>query len=105
MSSGTAPRVRSLGVLCGPSDGRQYEGKWRGEAMLGRMKRLTYGPVFLCWRSQGAEDGLQLVHVGLAREIGSSQHQLCEDAANRPDVDCCAVVSTAPKQFCWTVPS
>ena len=65
----------------------------------------TYRPICLGWRAQCTEDRLKLVHVGLAGEVRSAQHQLREDASDRPDVNRSAVVSTAPEKLGRAVPS
>lgn len=41
-------------------------------------------PVLFCGRSEGPEDGFELVHIALTRKIRRSQHELCEYAAYGP---------------------
>lgn len=65
----------------------------------------TYWPVIFGRRAERTEDRLQLVHVGLAGQVGRAQHQLGKDAAHGPDVDGRAVVAATEEQLGRPVPS
>jgi hypothetical protein len=95
----TGPLGRSPADACGPTRKKKFsQGAGRGAGG-------THGPVLLGGRPERAEDGLELVHVGLAGEVRRAQHQLGEYAPYGPDVDRGAVVAASEEQFGGAVPS
>lgn len=61
-------------------------------------------PYGLCRRAERAEDLENLVDLAVAREDGLAVAHFGKDAADRPDVDACAVLFPAEEHFGGTVP-
>eukprot|EP00964_Phaeocystis_antarctica_P128970 scaffold92794_cov54-Phaeocystis_antarctica.AAC.4 len=65
---------------------------------------LAAGPDFLAWRAEQLEDAVDLVKLAAARQQRLAQHQLGEDAAERPHVQRRPVGQAAEQQLGRAVP-
>jgi hypothetical protein len=57
-------------------------------------KKETYWPFLFGWCSKGTEDGFELIHVTLSREVWGPKHQLRKDTPDGPDINGSTVVPT-----------
>jgi|SRR6267154_2061745 len=68
-------------------------------------KRETYWPFLFGWCSKGTEDGFELIHVTLSREVRRPKHQFRKNASDGPNINGGTVVATTEQQFRWPIPS
>lgn len=67
-------------------------GRWEKEGRKGKEEE-TYWPFLFGWCSKRTEDGLELIHVTLSREVWYSKHQLRKYASDGPDINRGTVVA------------
>lgn len=70
----------------------------------GLTLRKVLRPFLLCRSTHGLDDLMQLVQIATSFKESPAHRQLCEDAANRPDVNGSAVPRKPQENFRGSVP-
>jgi hypothetical protein len=71
-----------------------FLGSERKFARKEKKKEETYRPFLFGWCSKGTEDGFELIHVTLSREVRCPKHQLRKNAPDGPNINSGTVVPT-----------